>query len=71
MLRFDKDAFDMSKLCDVLNTVIQNHPALLTTLHFNEDGDIVQKYTPEVFEKVKLEKISDWSTLVNSNNEKH
>ena len=60
MLKFDKDAFDMAKLCDVLNTVIQNHPALLTTLHFNDDGDIVQKYTPEVFEKIKLEKISEF-----------
>lgn len=60
MLKFDKDAFDMTKLCDVLNTVIQHHPSLLTTLHFNDDGDIIQKYTPEVFQKVELEKVSEF-----------
>lgn len=60
MLRFDKEAFDISKMVEVLNVVIKNHPALLTTLHFNEDGEIVQKYTPEIFEEVKLEKINEF-----------
>lgn len=60
MLRFDKEAFDINKMVDVLNVVIKNHPALLTTLHFNEDGEIVQKYTPEIFEEVKLEKINEF-----------
>ena len=60
MLRFDKEAFDLNSLVKVLNKVIKNHPALLTTLHFNEDGEIVQKYTPEVFEEIKLERINEF-----------
>lgn len=60
MLRFDKEAFDLNNLVAVLNKVIKNHPALLTTLHFTEDGEIVQKYTPEVFEEIKLEKINEF-----------
>ena len=60
MLKFDKQMFDLNKLVDVLNTVIKNHPALLTTFSFNEDGEIVQKYTPEVFQKVVLEKTTEF-----------
>ncbi len=60
MLKFDKNTFDLNKLKDVLNTVIQNHPALLTTLHFNEDGEIIQKYTPEVFQKIEIEKVNEF-----------
>ena len=60
MLKFDKNVFDLSKLCDVLNTVIKNHPALLTTLHFNEEGEIMQKYTPDVFEPIKIEKVNEF-----------
>lgn len=60
MLRFDKEVFDLNKLVEVLNTVIKNHPALLTTLHFNGDGEILQKYTPEVFEEVKIEKTTEF-----------
>ena len=60
MLRFDKQMFDLNKLVDVLNTVIKNHPALLTTLQFNEDGLIEQRYTPDVFEKVTIEKTNEF-----------
>lgn len=60
MLRFDKEAFDIKQIVDVTNKLIKNHPALLTTLHFNEDGEIVQKYTPEIFEEIKLEKVNEF-----------
>ena len=60
MLKLDKSIFDMEKLADTLQTVIKNHPALLTTFRFNEDGEIVQKYTPEVFSEIKVEKISEF-----------
>ena len=60
MLRFDKEAFDINQMVEVLNVVIKNHPALLTTLHFNEDGGIVQKYTPEIFEPVTIEKTTEF-----------
>ena len=60
MLRFDKEAFDMNQIVEVTNKLIKNHPALLTTLHFNEDGEIVQKYTPEIVEEVKIEKVNEF-----------
>ena len=60
MLKLDKSIFDMEKLADTLQTVIKNHPALLTTFRFNEDGEIMQKYTPEVFSQIKVEKISEF-----------
>ena len=60
MLKFDKDTFEMNKLADVMKTVIKNHSSLLTTLHFNDDGEIVQKYTPEIFEDIKVEKTSEF-----------
>ena len=48
MMKVEKDTFDLEKLADAMRTVIRNHPALLTTFHFNEDGDLVQRYTPEI-----------------------
>ena len=60
MLRFDPEIFELPKIVEALNKVIQNHPALLTTLHFNDDGEIVQKYTPEIFEPVKVEKTTEF-----------
>ncbi len=60
LLKFDKEAFDMNQIVDAVNKLIKNHPALLTTLHFNEDGEIIQKYTPEIYEEVKLEKVNEF-----------
>ena len=60
MLKVDKDMFDMEKLAAALQTVIKNHPALLTTFHFNDDGEIIQKYTPEIQQDIRVEKISEF-----------
>ena len=60
MLKVDKEAFDMEKLASTMKTVIKNHPALLTTFHFSDDGEIVQRYTPEVLEDIKVEKLSEF-----------
>ena len=60
MMRVEKDTFDLEKLADAMRTVIRNHPALLTTFHFNEDGDLVQRYTPEIEREIKVEKISEF-----------
>ncbi|MBP5216223.1 MAG: hypothetical protein J6038_00120, partial [Bacilli bacterium] len=60
MLKVDKEAFDMEKMAETLHTVIRNHPALLTTFHFNEDGEIIQRYTPDVLEDIHVEKISEF-----------
>lgn len=60
MLKVDKDMFDLKKLATTLQTVIKNHPALLTTFHFNSDGEIVQRYTPEVFQNIHIERMSEF-----------
>ena len=60
MLKVDKEFFDMEKLANTMKTVIKNHPALLTTFHFNDDGEIIQRYTPEVLEDIKVEKVSEF-----------
>ncbi len=60
MLKVDKDMFDMQKMAEAMHTAIRNHSALLTTFHFNEDGEIVQRYTPEVLQDIHVEKISEF-----------
>ena len=60
MLKVDKEMFDMEKLAATMKTVIKNHPALLTTFHFNDDGEIVQRYTPEILEDIHVEKVSEF-----------
>lgn len=60
MMKVDKDMFDMQKMADAMHTAIRNHAALLTTFHFNEDGEIVQRYTPEVLRDIHVEKISEF-----------
>ena len=60
MMKADKDSFDMDKLVETMRTVIRNHPALLTTFHFNEDGNVIQRYTPEVEREIRVEKISEF-----------
>ncbi len=60
MMKFDKDMFDMEKLADTMRTAIKHHPALLTTFHFNDDGEIIQRYTPEVLRDIPVERISEF-----------
>ena len=60
MLKVDKEVFDMKKLAKTLKAVIKNHPALLTTFHFNDDGEIVQRYTPNVLEDIHVEKLTEF-----------
>ena len=60
MLKIDKELFDLKKLANALQTAIRNHPAILTTFRFNDDGEIVQRYTPENLEEIRVEKISEF-----------
>ena len=60
MLKIDKEMFDMEKMAQAMKTAIRNHPALLTTFHFNEDGDIIQRYTPDVLQDIHVEKLSEF-----------
>ena len=60
MMKLDKELFDMQKMADAMHTVIRNHSALLTTFDFNDDGEIVQHYTPEVLQDIHVEKLSEF-----------
>lgn len=60
MMKIDKDNFDMEKMAEAMHTAIRNHSALLTTFHFNEDGEIIQRYTPDVLQDIRVEKISEF-----------
>ena len=60
MMKVDKDMFDMQKLAQAMQAVVRHHAALLTTFHFNEDGDIVQRYTPEIQQEIRVEKLSEF-----------
>ncbi len=60
MMKLDKELFDMQKMADAMHTAIRNHSALLTTFDFNDDGEIVQHYTPEVLADIHVEKLSEF-----------
>ncbi len=60
MLKFDKEIYEAEKLADAVNKAIKNHPALLTTFRFNKDGEIYQHYTPEIYQDIRVEKITEW-----------
>ncbi len=60
MMKVDKDTFDMEKMAQAMRTAIRNHSALLTTFHFNDDGEVIQRYTPEVLRDIYVEKISEF-----------
>lgn len=70
MLRFEKDEVDLKHMAKAIELAIRNHPAICTTLRYNNDGTLVQQYdaqmpvavTPEKISAAEFEKIKD--TLV-------
>lgn len=60
MFRFDKNTMSPEKIAAAMQAAILTHPALLTTLEFNDDGDIVQRYTPSKMKNIKVEQLHDW-----------
>lgn len=59
MLKFDKTILDMERLAEAVNEAVMNHPALLSVMFFDEDGEMKQRYAPELFHRVSLEKVSE------------
>ncbi len=60
MLRFDKERYETQKMAGALLTTIRNHPALCTMFTFNDDGEMIQSYHPELVEDhIEVEKISE------------
>ena len=60
MMKLDKEVFDMEHLCEALKEAIHNHPAMLTTFFWNEDGELAQKVTPEIFQEIHVEKLTEF-----------
>ena len=60
VMRVDKEVFDAEKMAEAMETAIKNHPALLTTFAYNDDGELVQRYTPDIFQKINVEKMSEF-----------
>lgn len=58
LLRFEK-CVDAERLASAINQVIDAHPALNTSFEFDLEGDVIQRYTPELAEKVVVERISE------------
>ena len=60
VMKLDKELFEMEKIADIMYEVIKAHPALLTTFSYDDDGNLVQKYTPEILEKIHVEKTTEF-----------
>ncbi len=60
VMKVDKDVFDMDQLAKCMAAAVKNHPSLLTTIVYNDDGELVQRYTPEVFQDIHVEKLSEF-----------
>lgn len=53
------DGIDAQRLADAINKAVAAHPAMNTIFSFNPDGDIVQRYVPELSEPVEVENITE------------
>ncbi len=59
VMKMDKELFEAEKLAEAMEKAIKAHPALLTTFRYS-DGDLVQSYTPEIFEPIHVEHLSEF-----------
>ncbi len=60
VMKVDKEVFDLDRLAEAMGAAIKNHPSLLTTFAYNEEGELVQRYTPEVFQEIHVEKLTEF-----------
>ena len=60
MIKLDPESYDMEEMASAMQSVIRCHPSLLTTYFWNEDGELYQKYTPEVLQDIHVEKLSEF-----------
>ena len=60
VMKLDKDIFEPEKLAAALETAIRNHPALLTMFDYNNDGELVQRYRPDLMQPIHVEKINEF-----------
>lgn len=55
LMKFDNGAFDFDRLVKAFELCIKNHPALLTQFSFDDDGEIVQRYSPYPLPEIVVE----------------
>lgn len=60
MLRVDKKEYRLDRLASAFGQAIRNHPALLTTFRYNEENQLVQRYTPENFQDIHVERLTEF-----------
>ncbi len=60
VMKVDKELFDLERLAEAMGAAIRNHPALLTTFAYNDDGELVQRYTPELFQDIHVEQLTEF-----------
>lgn len=60
LLKFDISTVDMENMAKAVEKAVRNHPALCTTYFFNEDGELMQRYTPEVLNHIFVERMTEW-----------
>ena len=60
VMKLDKEAFEPEKLARALETAIRNHPALLTRFEYNDDGELVQSYRPEMMQPIHVERMTEF-----------
>lgn len=59
MLQADRGSLDAERLAAAAGTAIQAHPALLSIVFFNEDDVLMQRYEPERFQPIQVERCSE------------
>jgi len=59
-VKVEKGMFESAALAAAITRTLRAHPSLATVLEFDDDGDIVQRYCPEVIEDVQVTKLSEF-----------
>lgn len=60
VMKVSKELFDLNQLAEAMQTAIKAHPALLTTFGYNDDGELVQRYSPENAPEIHVEKLTEF-----------
>ena len=58
MLRIEKEEVDLNRMAKALEIATKNHPAFCTIIKFNEDGELIQQYDPQMEITITPEKIN-------------
>lgn len=60
VMKMDKTVADPEKVAEAMGKAIRNHPALLTVFAYDPDGRLIQRYTPEIYEEIRVEKTTEF-----------